>query len=89
MSKICEHEFEQEDPTNRGYSLTEYDLYADLGMAIRKNLKTGKFEIIKIKDNEVQYTGNIDTIVKIANSLEKDQNTWIECGTLCPKNRGK
>jgi len=43
MPAICEHEFEREDPNNPGYSMTEYDLYARLGMTLRKNLKFNEF----------------------------------------------
>ncbi|RLG45315.1 MAG: hypothetical protein DRN81_01990 [Thermoproteota archaeon] len=83
MSLICEHEFMQEDPMNKGYSLTEYDLYASLGLAIRKNLRTGKFEIIRIRDKEVRYTGTLVQVVKIANRLEGAENTRIGCSSLC------
>jgi hypothetical protein len=83
MSLICEHEFEQEDPMNKGYSLTEYDLYARLGLAIRKNLKTGKFEIIRIRTNEVTHTGSLSHVVRIANRLEGAENTKIGCSSLC------
>lgn len=53
---ICEYEFEREDPNHEGYSLVEVDTYAWVpeGMGIRshrlslrKNLKTGMFEVYR------------------------------------------
>lgn len=87
MSRICEHEFEQEDPFNKGYSLQEYDLYAKTGLAIRKNLRTGKFELINIKSKEVRHTGTLEQIVAISNRLEGKENTWIECSAYCSKRK--
>ena len=54
--KICEYEFEKEDPNHKGYSLIEVDTYAWIpeGMGIRshrlslrKNLTTGRFEVYR------------------------------------------
>jgi len=84
MGSICEHTFEVEDNKNPGYSLVEYDLYAKLGLTIRKNLKTNEYEIIKIKTKEVQHRSkDIYEIVRIANELEGQENTKVECDFLC------
>ena len=81
MGTVCEHEFEQEDPRNEGYSMTEYDLYARLGLTIRKNLRKDIYEIVGIKDKEVRYSSlDLKTIVRIANKLESVKNTEIKCG---------
>ena len=54
--KICEYEFEREDPNNKGYSLTEVDTYAWIPermgiqshrLSLRKNLTTGRFEVYR------------------------------------------
>jgi len=87
MSRICKHEFEQEDPFNKGYSLQEYDLYAKTGLAIRKNLKSNKFELVNIKSKEVKYTGTLEKIVAISNKLEGKENTWIECSAYCSRKK--
>lgn len=87
MSRICEHEFEREDPFNKGYSLQEYDLYAKTGLAIRKNLKSGKFELVHINSKEVRHTGTLEQIVAISNRLEGAENTWIECSAYCTKGK--
>ena len=55
MPSICEHDFEQEDPNNRGYSMTEYDLYARLGLTLRKNLSFNEYELVSIKYNVVHH----------------------------------
>lgn len=46
--EYCEHVFEEEDPNNTGYSLTEVDLasrHEDTPLAIRKNHDRDRFEI--------------------------------------------
>lgn len=79
MPGISESEFSIEDPTNPGFSHLEYDLYAKLGMTIRKNLKENRFEIVKIKTKEVQYSSSsLQGIIQIANDLEGEENTWIK-----------
>ena len=87
MGTICEHEFEREDPKNPGYSRIEYDLYAKLNLTIRKNLKTNRYEIVKITTKAVQYSSSIEGVVRMANQLEGEENTTIECGIGCPFNR--
>lgn len=89
MGKICEHEFERPDPKNPDYGLIEYDLYAKLGLTIRKNLKLNRYEIVTIsKPRIVRHSSDsIETIASIANDLEGKKNTIVECGTLCPKRR--
>lgn len=88
MGTVCEHEFEQGDPKNEGYSMTEYDLYARLNLTIRKNSKRNVYEIVGIKDKEVRYSSpDLKTIVGIANKLEGANNTKIECGVGCPKEK--
>jgi len=89
MGNICEHEFNRPDPNNPDYSLVEYDLYAKTGLTIRKNLKTNEYEIVTIKKpREVQYRyKDIHDIARIANKIEKSENTTVGCGTLCPQRR--
>lgn len=86
MGRICEHEFELPDPENPDYSHVEYDLYARLGLTIRKNLKQNIYEIVTIRrPRNVHYTSSdLHEIVLIANRLEGETNTVIECGVLCP-----
>ena len=54
--KICEYEFEKEDPNHKGYSLIEVDTYAWIPermgiqshrLSLRKNLETGMFEVYR------------------------------------------
>ena len=79
MGAITPEEFEQPDPVNPDYSHVEYDLYASTGLSIRKNLKTGYYEIFKIKTGEVEYRyRELDMIVRRANEIEDAENTWIE-----------
>jgi hypothetical protein len=86
MGYVCEHEFEQPDPDNPDYSLVEYDLYAQLGLTIRKNLKDNVYEIVKIKSKEVVFSSpSLEDVVKRANELEGAENTIIKCGRYCPK----
>ena len=80
MPAICEHEFEREDPNNPGYSMTEYDLYARLGMTLRKNLKFNEFELAKISTGAAQFGFNtLQEAIAKANELEGTENTWVEC----------
>ena len=85
MGNICKHEFEQKDHFNKGYSMTEYDLYVKTGLTIRKNLKASRFELVDIKSKEVRYSGTLEEIVAISNKLEGNKNTEIRCGIFCPK----
>jgi hypothetical protein len=90
MGNICEHEFEMPSSKDPDYSLIEYDLYAKLGLTIRKNLKTGYYEIVTIKKpREVKYRSKyIYDIARKANELEGAENTTVECGSFnCPKRR--
>lgn len=88
MGIICEHEFEQEDPKNKGYSMTEYDLYAKLNLTIRKNLAAKEYEIVNISTKEVKFSSSsIHDAAREANRLEGAENTKVECGSLCPEYR--
>lgn len=90
MGYVCEHEFNREDPKNPGYSMLEYDLYARLNMTLRKNLKTNKYEIVKISTKQVVYSyRDLKDIVRMANQLEGAENTVIRCHSSCPNNRRK
>jgi len=84
MSSICNHIFEVEDPNKPGYSLTEYDLYARLGLSIRKNLVSGSYEIFRIDTDEVVLSGTLQKVVNEANEMEGKRNTQIECRDSCP-----
>jgi hypothetical protein len=78
MGGIKPEHYEKEDPNNPGYSQTEYDLYARIGLAIRKNLKDDCWELYHIKTKEVHHTSpQLENIVEIANELEGEKNTWI------------
>ncbi len=85
MGNICEHQFEAPDNKEKDYSMTEYDLYARLRMSIRKNLKTGDFEIFRLDSKSVVFKGDLFSVVQEANRLEGAENTSIKCGSLCPK----
>lgn len=83
MSTICKHIFEKPSRDNSDYSQLEYDLYARLGMSIRKNLKTDEFEIYHRPSEKLQYRySRIEDIVRIANSLEGADNTDVGCRDL-------
>ena len=77
MGYIKPKEFELPDTTNPDYSFVEYDLYAKLGLSIRKNLKINEWEIFEIKSGQKKYWGNLEFIVAKANELEGAENTTI------------
>ena len=80
MPSVCEHEFEREDPNNPGYSMTEYDLYAKLGLTLRRNLKFNEYELAKISTGAAQFGFNtLQEAIAKANELEGTENTWVEC----------
>lgn len=84
MSRICVHDFELEDSNNPGYSMTEYDLYADLGLTLRKNIREDKYEIMRIRDKVIYFSFNtLQSAVTKCNELEQDNNTHIECTWNC------
>ena len=89
MPAVCEHEFMQEDPNNPGFSMTEYDLYAKLGMTLRKNLKFNEYELAKISTGVTQFGfKTLQEAVAKANELEGTANTWVECIPMsCPVSR--
>ena len=88
MPNICEHDFEQEDPKNSGYSLAEFDLAVRLGLTIRKNLKAGTYEIVGIATGPVHYTyGALAEVVDAANQLARANFIEVGCGPLCPTRR--
>lgn len=79
MGRIKESYFETENPKIPGYSMTEYDLYAKLGLTLRKNIAENRYEIIGIKSRKVQYTfPDLQSAVDMCNQLEGEDNTWIE-----------
>lgn len=81
MGVICEHIFQDTDPKDPRYSLTEYDLYAKLDKTIRKNHVAGMYEIVSIREvpRVVWFRGGLEYIVNIANRLEGATNTFIRC----------
>lgn len=87
MAKICECDFiTQEKDTD--YSITEYDLKAKLGMSIRRNFKTQRYEIFKINTGEIQYSfSDLESAVRMANQLEEDNLIKLEHGGLGCKHR--
>ncbi len=89
MSTICEHEFEQEDPHNLGYSITEFDLAARVNMSLRKNLREGLYEIVSLETGDVCHAyRTLEDAVRKANELERSDYIRLQCGPFCPK-RGK
>lgn len=80
MGFICEHMFEKEDPRHPGYSDTEYDLYRYSGLTLRKNLRSGIYEFVKIDTGEIVYTVvDLQEASGIANLLEEQTNTVVKC----------
>ena len=80
MPAVCEHEFQQEDPNNKGYSMTEYDIYARLGLTLRKNLKFNEYELAKISTGIAQFGfKTLQEAVAKANELEGTSNILVEC----------
>lgn len=78
MAQISEQEFEEKDPNNSDYSMTEYDLYARLNMTLVKNHKLNRFEILNISDRSVQFFGTFEEMVEKANELEGTLNSVIK-----------
>jgi len=79
MPGISEEMFSTEDPRNPGYSLTEYDLHAKLGLTIRRNIRDDRYEIVVIKTKKVRHSvKTIELAIAIANQLEKEENTWLK-----------
>lgn len=77
MGYLSEKDFDRKN--ENGYSIMEYDLYAKLGLSIRKNHNEGRYEIFKIKTKEVQYTyTNLKDAIRCANELEGDENTFYK-----------
>jgi hypothetical protein len=80
--KVCEHEFEREDPRKPGYSTIEIDLAANLnGLAIRKNIRGDKYEIYNHLNGAVVYSyTELGRILRTANKLEGRHDLTHECG---------
>lgn len=90
--EICQYCFEEKDPTNPYFSLTEIDLAAKHNCTIRKNFAIAKYEIVKISDIEWkhekkgQMVGSADTlqeIVSMANCLEAYDEPALVPVELC------
>jgi len=102
ISYVCEHEFDTPDPRNPEYSMTEYDVYAHIPyrmdtmidnhrLTLRKNLKTGQFEVYRHYlftvgtrqqgEEEVVFTGSFEDALKF---ITQEHNkywgrfTWIQ-----------
>jgi len=84
MSLICEHLFVKKDFRDPKYSLSEYDLRAELGLSIRKNLESGLYEIFSIETYEVVMKGSLEEVVDEANRREGQQDIKIGCCKTCP-----
>ena len=76
MSTICEHLFERRDPRNTDYSMCEFDLIARLNMTIRKNLDTGRYELIRLQPYQQLYG------VKVYNHVSGDTRGIVAEGSL-------
>ena len=85
LSQGCGCEIEIEDPDNLGYSMTRYNLYSALGLRIRKNLKSGLYEMFPIGTDNVVFRGSLGEMVIEANRREGQENTTIKCNGTCPK----
>ena len=87
MVDICEHRYEAEDPQHPDYSLTETDLFPDVGgrgeaYSIRLNHDEDVFEIFDFEhplpytDESVIYQGPILDVIEEANRLEEEAVGW-------------
>ena len=77
MGYLSEKDFDSKD--ENGFSIVEYDLYAKLGLSIRKNHNTGRYEIFKIKSKKVQYSySDLRDAIRCANNLEGEENTFYK-----------
>lgn len=86
MSYICEHEFEQEDPNNEGYSITEFDLVVRLNMSLRKNLRQGVYEIVGLDTGDVLYAyERLADAASKANEIEGTDFIKLPCSPFCPR----
>ena len=84
---LCKHDFEEQDPHNPGFSLTEYDLAAKLDMTIRKDIHSGLYQIVSISKLPdgcrafVYESKSLEDVVEKANELEKprrgEEEPWI------------
>lgn len=83
MSLICEHLFIKKDIRDPKYSMSEYDLRAELGLSIRKNLESGLYEIFSIETYEVVMKGSLEEVVDEANRREGQQDIKIGCCETC------
>ena len=80
MTTICEATFEDEDPNNLGYSLTEFDLAAKLNLSMRKNFNTNKYEIFDLATSNAVFEGSLAKAVTEANHLEDANNiVFLTC----------
>lgn len=78
MGYIKAEEFELPDTANPDYSFAEYDLYAKLGLSIRKKFKRDEWEIFEIKTGQKKYWGSLEFIVNKANELEGEDNNKVD-----------
>lgn len=78
MGYIEPKKFELPDAANPNFSFVEYDLYAKLGLSIRKNIKNDEWEIFEIDSGQKKYSGSLEFIVSRANELEGAENTTIK-----------
>jgi len=78
MGIINPKHYDWADSKDTRYSFVNYDLYAKLGLSIRKNLAENKWEIFVIKTGQKKYSGSLEYIVETANELEGAENTSIK-----------
>jgi len=84
MARVCVHLFAEEDPRNKGYSLVEYDLKSITGLTLRKNHKRDKYELMKIREQEVVETFfTLSDAVARINQIEGKDYTFIRCEEKC------
>jgi hypothetical protein len=96
--RICEYEFETEDPNHAGYSFVEVDRYSWIPkgrgiqshrLSLRKNLTTGEFEVYRSytsaegQKNEVIYSGNLQGAVDITNEENKKYFNANDTDVVC------
>ena len=86
MTYLCEHEFVQPDPNYSEHSMMEFDLAAKLGLSLRKNLKTGLYEIFSLQNQDIVLHTHraLSDAVAVINTLEENNSVEIGCGIGCP-----
>ncbi len=88
MSRLCRHVFDDRDPDNPQYSMTEWDLAIRCGgknqaLTVRKNHGTGGYEIWDYRNDEVVVKGSLEKVVEVVNDLEGRRSVEHGCSEKC------